>query len=131
MIAVKTGVSGSRKQNGFAARDHDGVLVMSGETAVGRAVGPAVFVERNVARAGGDDWFDGDDQAFGQFVLRGKLGVVRHRRRLVDRAADAVAAKVLDDMKAAPAHFALNGPADVCREGSCAPRTARFTKGAL
>src|SRR5258708_19579637 len=104
---------------------------MSGETAVARVVGPAVFGERNVARAGGDDWFDGDDQAFGQFVLRGKIGVVRHRRRLVDRAADAVAAKFLDDMKAAPSHFALNGPAHFFGEVPCARPPARFTTSPL
>src|SRR5258708_19473482 len=104
---------------------------MSGETAVARVVGPAVFGERNVARAGGDDWLDGDGEGLGQFVPRGKIGVVRHRRRLVNRAANAVAAKFLDDVKTAAAHFALNGPADVFREVSRARRTEPLPKGAL
>ena len=66
----QTGVSGGCEQNRFTARDHDGVLVMRGEASVCCAVGPAILIQRNFARACSDDRLDGDDQALGQFVLR-------------------------------------------------------------
>ena len=50
--------------------DDDGVLVVSGEAAVGGADGPAIAVEGDAARGGGDDGLDGDDEAFGEEVAR-------------------------------------------------------------
>src|SRR5260370_8532379 len=112
-MAFQTCVSGSREQTRCTARNHDGVLIVRGEAAVGRAIGPAILAERNVAGAGRNDWFDSDDQARGQFVLRGEVRVIGHRRRLVNGAADAVAAQLLDDVKAPSAPSTLDTTPDV------------------
>jgi hypothetical protein len=47
IIDINTAVLGSRKQERLASRNDDGVLVVSGEAAVGGPVGPTVFVQGN------------------------------------------------------------------------------------
>jgi hypothetical protein len=91
--------------------NHDGVLVVRGNAAVYGSIGPAV--ERDIARASGNNRLNVDDQSLRQYVLRGEIRVIGHRRRLMDRAPYAVAAKFFDDVKSAPAHFALDGAPDV------------------
>src|SRR5260370_42261798 len=104
---------GSGEQDWLATRNYNRVLVVRGEAAVGGAVGPAVLIQRDFARACCDDRFNGNDKALGQFMLRGEISVIGHRRRLVNGAPDAMAAEFLDDVKASPPHFALDGSADV------------------
>jgi hypothetical protein len=101
---------------------------MRGEAAVHRAVGPAVLTERNIFRAGGNNRLDGDDQAFGQFVLRGEIREIGHRRRLVNGSPDAMPTELAHHVKTAPVQFALHRAADVLRAISrpaplrCSPR---------
>lgn len=86
---------------------------MGGEAAVGSADGPAVAVERNAARAGGDDGLDGDDKAFGKEMTGGGIGKIGDAGLFVNGAAYAVAAEFADDMETAAADFALDGATDV------------------
>src|SRR5438874_10062754 len=96
MIGFCFQTSRGSEQDGLAARNHEGVLVVRGKTAVDGSIGPAVLVKRDLAGARGNNRLNGDDQPFGQFVLCGKIRVIGHRRRFMDRAPYAMAAKFLD-----------------------------------
>ena len=72
--------------------DDDGVLVVSGEAAIGGTDGPAVAVEGDAAGGGGDDGLDGDDEAFGEEMARLRMRQNSGRWALRGCAADAVAA---------------------------------------
>lgn len=123
--------SGCGEKDRFAASDDEGVFVMGGETGVGGANGAAIGVEGDAAGAGGDDGFKGDDQAFSENVAGGGIGVIWDGGRLMDSAADTVAAEFTDDMKAMSALFALDGAPDVSGAIAGAGGGEGLAKGAL
>jgi hypothetical protein len=51
------------QQDRLATRNHDGVLVVRGKTAIDGSLGPAVVAERDMARAGGGNNRFSDDSA--------------------------------------------------------------------
>ena len=61
----KTCRSGGRDQDRFPARDHNRVLVVRGEAAICGAIGPAILIERNFARASRNNRLNRDNQPFG------------------------------------------------------------------
>ncbi|HLZ92368.1 MAG TPA: hypothetical protein VKQ28_11680 [Candidatus Acidoferrum sp.] len=104
---------------------------MGREAAIGGADGPAVAVERNATRGGGDDGLDGDDQSFGEEMTGCGVGVVGDAGLFVNGAANAVAAEFANDVEAAAADFAFDGAADVFGAVAGAGRGERLAEGAF
>ena len=104
---------------------------MGCEAAIGGAHGPAIAGQDRFAGAAGDDGLDGDDQAFGEEIVGGRIGPVGHAGFLVDGAADAVAAEVANDVETGGIDFFFDDAADVADAMAGARDLHRLSEGAL
>src|SRR4029453_13362611 len=102
-----------RQHDRTIARDHDRMLVMCRPAAVARSRRPAVAILTNARRPGTDDGLDGQDQPLGEDVTLPRVVLIGHRRRLMNRAADAVSREVAHDCQAARTHGGLDHTADL------------------
>jgi len=62
----------------FTASDDQGMFVMSRQRVVRGTNSPAIAVESNTARLGGDDGLDSDDQTLRENVVSQGIGEVRN-----------------------------------------------------
>src|ERR1700743_3539193 len=121
--------SGGGQKKRLAFGDDNGVFVVRGKASIGRADCPAVAIERDAAGGRDDDWFDGDDETFGENVPRYRIGIFGDVVFFVDRAPDAVAAELRNDAEAATANLAVHGPSDILRAIAQARGLQSVTKG--
>jgi hypothetical protein len=96
-----------------AGGDHDRVLELGDEAAVGRAQRPAVVALDRMGGAGREERLDGQHEALPQHGLVVGVLDAGDARRLVQVAADPVAVEVGDDTEAVAAGPPLDGSADV------------------
>jgi hypothetical protein len=100
------------KEDGLAASDDDGVLVVRGEAAIRGADSPTVREKLGPAAARRNNRFNRNHQAFGEELASQRIRIVWNGRRLVDRTPDTVAAEFANDVESSAARFAFNCPAD-------------------
>src|SRR5678809_1261232 len=108
------------------------MLVMGRPAAISRPRGPAVTVLTDAWRAGADNRLDRQHQPVGEDVTLPRVELIRHRWRLVNRAADTMSSKAVDDGKTARPHRGLDRTADrvdlgtrTCDCERCVKRIAR------
>src|SRR6185503_9952924 len=89
------------------------MLVMSRPASVHGTDGPPVIRLDSLSGAGGNDRLDGDDEAFGESLVKTRVVVVGHARGLVNRAADAVAAQLAHHRKPAAPRFLFDCAPDI------------------
>ena len=102
-----------RKNFGFAVMNGDGVLEMSGGTAVERDDAPTIGQKSDGRIAEGDHRFDRDAKAVLDLLARSAASVVGYRRIFVHLATDAVTGELTNHTVALSFAMVLYGCADV------------------
>src|SRR6202795_1958681 len=123
------GVSGSQ-QNGCAFGDDDRMLVVRGRPAIGGPHGPAIGSEDGPPRTSSDNGLHGNDQSFGEYLMRLRVRVVGNARFFVDGAADPVPTQFPDHRKTFAANLTLDRTADFRNAKAGARNQHRFFKSA-